>query len=248
MRVAQLWRYPVKSMQGERLDSMDLGGERVPGDREWGVRDSATGMILNGRLTTLLLHARARIEGDGVRITLPDGRDFGEDDEHTDLALSSYLGRPVHLARAKPDEQSSFEAPVEFSDDTSPMARWQSRAGSFNDGHVVHLLTTGSLRAAAALHPAGTWDLRRFRPNLVIEADGDGFLEDTWEGVRIGDVELEIYKRTTRCVLTARSQPGLDDDLDVPRTLARNRNAKLGVYARVSVGGSIDAGADVDAT
>jgi uncharacterized protein len=245
MRVAQLRRYPVKSMQGESLDSLELGLERVAGDREWGVRAGDTGLVLTGRTARPLLHARARLDGPGVLITLPDGRQLAGDDEHTDLALSSYLGTPVHLAHAKDDEQAAFEAPIDFADDTSAAMQWQSRAGSFNDGHPVHVLTTASLRAAAALHPDGAWDVRRFRPNLLIEADGDDFVEDEWTELTIGDVVLEVYKRATRCAMTARSQPGLDDDLEVPRALARSRKAKLGIYARVKVAGTVAAGADV---
>jgi uncharacterized protein YcbX len=127
------------------------------------------------------------------------------------------------------------------------MARWQSRPGSFNDGHPVHFLTTASLRAAGALHPEGQWDVRRFRPNVLIEVDGDEFVEDEWTSVTIGDVVLEVYKRTTRCAITARAQPGLDDDLEVPRSLARNRSAKLGVYARVRTAGTIAPGDGVTA-
>lgn len=238
MRVAQVWRYPVKSMQGESLGSLDLGDGRVAGDREWGVRDSSTGSVLTARTAGALLHASARLDGESVRIELPDGRQLREGDEHTDLALSSYVGQSVHLARAKPDEQAAF---------AMPDARWQSLPGSFNDGHPVHIVTTASLRAASALHPDGHWDPRRFRPNIVIEADGDEFLEDAWTGIRIGDVELDVYKPTTRCPMTARSQPGLDDDLAVLRTLARNRRSKLGVYARVRVAGRIDAGTAVHA-
>src|SRR6188508_3369054 len=97
MRVAQLWRYPVKSMQGESLDALDLSGGRAEGDRLWGVRDSASGTILNARTTPPMLHARGVLDGESVRVVLPDGRELREGDEHTDLALSSYVGRPVHL-------------------------------------------------------------------------------------------------------------------------------------------------------
>ena len=242
MRVGQVWRYPVKSMQGESLDALEIDGAHVLGDRQWGVRDSRTGVVLTGRMTRPLLHAIARIVDDGVVITLPDGRAFDDTDDALDLALSAYVGQPVHLAHAKDDEQADFEAPVEFSDDTSPLARWRSRPGTFNDGHPVHVLTTASLRAASALHPDGAWDVRRFRPNLLLDVDGDEFVEDEWTSITVGDVELEVYKRTTRCALTSRAQPGLDDDLDVPRALARNRKAKLGVYARVVTGGTVRPG------
>ncbi|MEN3274049.1 MAG: uncharacterized protein V7636_2810 [Actinomycetota bacterium] len=243
MRVAQVWRYPVKSLQGERPEAIEIGLERVAGDREWGVRDSATGVVLTGRTARPLLHAHARLTGqDEVVVTLPDGRQLHDGDDTIDLALSAYVGQPVHLAHAKSDEQAAFEAPVEFSDDTSPIARWQSRPGTFNDGHPVHLLTTASLRAAGALHPDGEWDARRFRPNVLIEDDTAGYAEEMWTSVTIGEVVLEVYKRTTRCAMTARAQPGLDDDLEVPRSLARNRNAKLGVYARVTAAGTIAPG------
>jgi uncharacterized protein YcbX len=250
MRVAQVWRYPVKSLQGERPEVLEVGLERIAGDREWGVRDSTTGIVLTGRTARPLLHAHAHLASpDEVVVTLPDGRQLHDRDDSVDLALSAYVGQPVHLAHAKSDEQAAFEAPVEFSDDTSPMARWQSRPGSFNDGHPVHLLTTASLRAAGALHPDGEWDVRRFRPNILVDVDGDAraFPEDDWTTVTIGDVVLEVYKRTTRCAITARAQPGLDDDLGVPRALARNRNAKLGVYARVTTAGTIAPGDPVTA-
>jgi uncharacterized protein YcbX len=248
MRVAQAWRYPVKSMQGESVDALEVETERVLGDREWGVRDSTTGIVLTARTARPLLHASARVVDDVVHVRFPDGRELREDDESLDLALSSFVGKPVHLAHAKSDEQAEFEAPVEYSDDTSPIARWQSRPGSFNDGNPIHIVTTASLRAAGLLHPNGVWDARRFRPNLLIDADGDDFIEDAWTHVRIGSMDVEIFKRTTRCAITARSQPGLLDDLDVPRTLSRNRNAKLGVYGRVTAPGSIAAGDAVGVT
>src|SRR5258706_10741032 len=153
MRVAQVWRYPVKSMQGESVAALDIDLERVNGDREWGVRDSASGVVLTGRTARALLHVHAKSDGDSVRVKFPDGRELRDTDDGIDLALSAYVGHPVHLARAKFDEQAAFEAPIEFSDDTSPTARWQSRPGSFNDGHQVHVPTTASLRAASALYP-----------------------------------------------------------------------------------------------
>jgi uncharacterized protein len=249
MRVTEVWRYPVKSMQGESLKALTIGKERIPGDREWGVRDSVSGDVLTARATRRLLQAAAQVDEDGeVCITLPDGRVLREDDATTDLALSSFVGQPVHLAHAKSDEQARFETMSEFSTDTPTLVQWASKKGSFNDGAAVHVLTTASLRAASAMHPEGAWTARRFRPNLVVDVDDDGFVEDAWTALRIGDVELEIFKRATRCSITARAQPGLAEDVEIPRTLARNRNAKLGVYAHVRVPGTIAAGAVVHPT
>jgi uncharacterized protein YcbX len=231
--VAQVWRYPVKSMQGETPDVLDLDGDRVPLDREWGVRDSTTGRVLTGRGEPRLLLASARVvDGDRVCITLPDGRQLHEDDDATDLALSSYLGRPVHLARAKPDERQGF-AEEGF--------EWRSRSGSFNDGHPVHLLTTATLAA-------GPWDARRFRANLVLDVDAAPFAEDEWTSVQARNVVLEIYKKTGRCSIPTRAQPGLAEDPSIRTDLVRNRNARLGVYARVTTPGPIAAGDALDLT
>lgn len=248
MRVAQVWRYPVKSMLGERLDAIELDEAGVVGDRAFGLRDSTTGVVLTARTARPLLHVKARLIDDRVCITLPDGRTLLGDDEHTDLALSAHVRTPVHLARAKADETATFEAPGEFSDGSAPTVQWRSRPGTFNDGHPVHLLTTASLRGGGALHPEGEWDARRFRPNILVESDGDDFPEDGWASIRIGSVGLEVYKRTTRCAMTARAQPGLDDDLGIPEALARNRRSRLGVYARVTVGGTVALGDEVRTT
>jgi uncharacterized protein YcbX len=226
-QVAQVWRYPVKSMQGESPPTLDLDSIGVPLDREWGVRDSATGRILTARTEPRLLHAAARVvEGDRVCITLPDGRALHEDDDTTDLALSAWLGRPVHLARAKPDERQAF-AEEGF--------EWRSKVGSFNDGHPVHLLTTATLAT-------GPWDARRFRANLVLDTGAEPFAEDGWSAVHVGNVIVEIYKKTGRCSIPTRSQPGLEDDPSIRIDLARNRKSKLGVYARVTTPGTIAPG------
>ena len=185
--VTQLRRHPVKSMQGEILDVLELDPDGVPGDRCWGVRDSQSGRVLSGRRRPQLLDARARLDGDSVVVTLPDGRELHEDDEHTDLALSRFVGTPVHLARAKSDEAVPFDS-------------WRSQVGTFNDGHPVHLLTSAT---------AAEWGTDRFRPNMVIETTE---VEDGWQTVQVGTVRLEVYKQAVRCTMT-----GLPRNQNVPR-------------------------------
>ena len=113
----------------------------------------------------------------------------------------------------------------------------------------MHLLTTASLRAMARLAPEQQWDVRRFRPNLVVDVEGDDFVEDAWVGcgLRVGDVQLEVIKRTSRCSMVGRPQPdGIAADRDVVRTLRDHHELKLGVHARVVVGGRIEVGARVE--
>src|SRR5688572_5611671 len=97
MRVAQLWRYPVKSLLGERLSEAAFAADGLAGDRDWGILDPATGRILTARREPRLLFARAKLEGDAPRITLPDGRTVLGMGAGTDAALSDWLGRPVTL-------------------------------------------------------------------------------------------------------------------------------------------------------
>ena len=239
--VAQLWRYPVKSMQGERLPAVKVEADGLDGDRRWGVRDERTGRVLTGRREAGLLEATASLgEGAEPVIRLPDGTGLVGAGDATDSALSDWLGRPVRLveATAHGDRAEYFADPT---DDASEAIEWTMPPERFVDAMPLLLMTTASLRAGAALHPAGAWDVRRFRPNLLLDASGDGWLEDEWCGrvVRIGEVELVPHQPCVRCTMVTRPQPGLNRDLDVYRTLARHHSGNLGVWTAVLNGGTI---------
>ena len=96
MRVAQLWRYPVKSMQGEPLDTAVLEADGLRGDRTWALRDVTTGKVLTARREPRLLMATARLTdtGDPV-VTLVDGTTVIGTGAAVDAALSQWLGRTV---------------------------------------------------------------------------------------------------------------------------------------------------------
>ena len=125
--------------------------------------------------------------------------------------------------------------------------------GTYQDVSPVTVLTTASLRAAAALHPDGDWDPRRFRTNVLIDLDADGFVENTWLGadLTIGDVVLNIMAPTPRCVMTTLAQADLPPDRAVLQTVAAHNRAEvadigvfacLGVYASVVNGGDLTVG------
>ncbi len=74
MRVLELWRYPVKSLQGQRLDAVDVGPQGLAGDRQRALFDPATGFGLTARRVPDLLFAAGRVRGDGgAEVVLPDG-------------------------------------------------------------------------------------------------------------------------------------------------------------------------------
>ncbi len=202
-RVAQLWRHPVKSLQGERLSAVEVDSRGVLGDRAWGVRDDATGALLSAKREPRLLMAAAAVRGEGVVVTGPDRR--SRPGGAAGALLSELLGRPVH---------------VELAPAVGPV---------FVDDSPLHLLTERSL---------GDWDVRRFRPNVVL-ATGWDLDELVGERLAFGSVVVEIQARTRRCGMTTAAQPGLPKDVGVLRTLARERSLCHGVYARVVTPGRI---------
>jgi uncharacterized protein len=219
MHVASLWRYPVKSVGGERVAALELEGDGVAGDREWGVRDRAAGVVLTAKECPPLLHARAAVAGDATVVTLPDGTAGEAGTAALDAAVSDWLGRPLALERARPGEPAAYDAGF-----TGP-------PGRFVDGWPVHLVSTATVTGD---------DERRYRPNVVVEAPGEAFLEDGWvdRTLVVGTARLDVRKRCGRCVLVTRSQPGVSEDRSRLRRLGP-RDLRLGVYLRVAQPGRV---------
>ncbi len=251
MNVLELWRHPVKSLQGEQLDEAVLESGGLVGDRGWGIRDLATGNILTARREPVLLLAGARLTDDGQpRITLPDGTELVGTGDDTDRVLTAWIGRPVRLVAAAESDPGTAEFFVDPLDDTGAAGTWTMPAGGhFVDTLPLLLVTTASLRQGGVEHPQGQWDVRRFRPNVLVETEGTGWQEDAWckHTAQVGDgsrgAELAVRARCTRCTMVTRPQPGgLDRDLDMFRTLSRSHDSTLGVWARVQAPGTIRVG------
>lgn len=247
--VAELWRFPVKSMQGTPVERLTFDGGRAVGDRTWAVVDPAAGKVLSAKRWAPLLQASAEGNDDGngdeVTITLPDGSTHEAGDPETDKALSAWLDHEVRLQRPPPGDGLPFELPTEAWDDTSPMFEFPGPPGGpFVDLAAAHVLTTASLRAAERLYPEGVWDVRRFRPNALLDVDGEGFVEDAWIGapVALGEVVLDPFMPTVRCAMTTREQPGLPRDADIARTLNREHDLNLGLYCSLTTPGTIVTG------
>jgi uncharacterized protein len=256
MEVVGLWRYPVKSLQGEPIDFTRVEADGVEGDRRWGIRDQRTGRIVTARRRPELLGASSTYDGDGDGdepvITLPDGSTVAGLGGRTDRQLSEWLASPVSLVPSS-GEAGRAEFFADATDDTSQAIEWTMPAGRYVDAAPILILTTASLRTAAGHYPNGTWDARRFRPNVVIDLEGDGWVEDSWVGrqIQIGDVTLMPIEPCTRCTMVTRSQPGLDADIEMFRTLARHHGGRFGVWSDVVIPGSLSLGdrtADLEPT
>jgi len=123
-RIAELWRHPVKSMEGERIQTAELGPQGIPGDRAWAVRDERRGGIRGAKKIANLMRCQARLPSepkDGevppAEITLPDRSTISAADGDANERLSKALGTPVtlwpllpateldHYRRGKPDHE-----------------------------------------------------------------------------------------------------------------------------------------------
>lgn len=249
MRLVEIARYPVKSLQGEVVSCAVIELDGVRGDRCWGIRDETTGKILTGRRAPQLLFASAALVADGTPvITLPTGVTCQGPGAETDAALSEWLDRPVSLVNSVGGPAARAEYFASATDDASQAIEWTMPAGRFVDALPLLVLTTASLRTAAALYPGGDWRVRRFRPNLVVDVAGDGWLEDTWcrrSTVRIGAAQLQPQEPCMRCTMVTRPQPNLDSDPDIFRALARNHGGHFGAWTAVTVGGTVRVGDEV---
>ena len=237
MRVAELWRYPVKSLQGERLAGVEAGPEGLTGDRQWALFDVGTGLGLTARRLPDLLFLSGRLRADGhVEVVLPDGTVTSDD-----AVLSGWLGRPVALrAAADAPGERRYESPHEVGEageydwDVFSGAR-----GAFHDSSStrVSLVSTGTL---------GTWDRRRFRANVVLEGVGEDAL--VGRRVRLGGAELDVVEQVARCVMVTRPQPGgIGRDNGVLRTIHRERDGCLAVGALVARAGTVAVGDELTA-
>jgi len=214
--VRELWRYPVKSMGGESIDSCDLGMLGVPADRGWALRDEDAGEVRGAKKLPALLRCRARYRteptGDDVPpadITLPDGAMTATDDPDVDGKLSALVGRRVTLHPRRPSEDRDHyrRGLPDHSDMETELRQIFGRTPdeplpdltvlppelfefTSPPGTYFDVSPIHLLTTAslAALGPADRFDSRRFRPNVLVETDPGttGLVEAGWAGRTIG--------------------------------------------------------------
>ena len=207
-------------------------------------------------------------------MSFPDGTDLSIDDGALPRRLADFLGRPVSVASAPPPDATFDEAWVrELKDDADPYLGLPSRfeegdelidaghfmspAGNFFNLGAVHIVTTSTTRRLTELAPGTRFDAHRFRPNIILETDEDGFVETAWSGrtLNIGDVELTVTFPVPRCVMTTLAQGDLPADPDVLRTITEHNSVDpggfgatypcVGIYADVVTAGGITTGQPV---
>ncbi len=259
--VVSLWRYPVKSMMGEELNAADVTECGLFGDRAYALVDPSNGKVASVKNPTkwgTLFECRAtfteppRSGGKipSVRMTLPDGTVVTSDQRDLNRILSTMLGREVTFATTAPQAPTTLE---EYWPNIDGLAHRETiteeamRSGTFFDSAVIHILTTAAIDRLRELYPQGRLEVRRFRPNIVVEvASGEkGFVENAWIGrtVAIGnEARFNVTGPCPRCVMTTWPQGDLPKDPGILRATAQHNQANVGVYAAVVRGGTIRRG------
>lgn len=265
--VTALRRYPVKSMLGENLDATDVSHLGLARDRRLAVVSRRTGKVASAKYPRLwrdLLTLSAEAVDDAARITLPGGKTVCSTDTDIDEVLSALLNEPVTLTATPPPGASLDRAVPEAVLRDGIKAQVPAELieigagappGTFVDFAPLHLLTTATLDRIAELSPYRRADLERYRPNVVIRTEAEGFGENDWLGrdLRVGDdLIVRVIARTPRCAVPTLAHGALPRDTEALRVLARhNRVAPLagldpepcaGVYAEVLLPGRIRVG------
>jgi uncharacterized protein YcbX len=261
-KVVSLWRYPVKSMLGEELNSSYITERGLVGDRVYAVIDRQTSKVASAKnprkwgklfdFRSLFIDQPQVVENiPPVRITLPDGSNISSDQNDIDSSLSKVFDREVSLIKASSFEKPSYE---EYWPDIDGLAQRKKvtdeamPSKTFFDIAVIHLLTTSTINRLRELYPEGRFEVRRFRPNIVIDSESgekNDFIENSWVGKKITigeDIVITVTGPCTRCVMISLPQGDLPQDLGILRTVARYNQVNVGVYASVHHGGTIHRG------
>jgi uncharacterized protein YcbX len=219
----------VKSAQGEPVHRSVVTRFGLEWDRQLAIVDMVSGRALTGRREPKLLMLSAAVQDGRVRIRVPEGQPLTSSDD-----LSTWLGRPVRLARPPVDRQPEYDFPLNPEDESGQWDVWSGPAGVWHDSArtQVSILSTSRLR---------DWPVRRFRPNVLVDGSDENQL--VGRRIAIGSVVLDVTKRIDRCVMVTRTQPGgIDRDLGVLRTVMRECEGFLGVGAVVACTGEMQVG------
>ena len=280
IRITDLFRYPVKSMGGQSVTSINIGPQGFPGDRCWTLKDEERGGIKGGKRFPELMGMSARLLAEPTTeqpspdclITLADGREFAITDSNAAVLLSEVVGAPIsvwpllpadqldHYRRAPADPDTDMlealravfartedEPLPDLSQFPDELMAYESPPGTYFDAYPLLLISTSAMQALTEAAPESNFDLRRFRPNILVETDGKGFVEDSWAGreARLGDATLRFELACPRCIMTTHGFDNLPKDPSVMRTLVKQNNGNLGVYASVVEPGTVKIGDEI---
>jgi uncharacterized protein YcbX len=216
--VLSLHRFPVKSMGGERVESLTLDKRGIQGDRRHAVWLRG-GRRLTARVAPKMLCWQAAANGSGAPlVTAPDGREYRGWDKELELAVGAYLDREVALVQ-DPEGLHDVQGTV--------------------------LVTVEGSRRRLEEELGMPLDVRRFRTNIHVDLpDAEPFAESGWEGrqITIGDATFAIDHPCDRCAITIHDPDTLDPSPDVLRVINAEHDTFFGFRAKALDGARIAVG------
>lgn len=279
--VSSLWRFPVKSMAGEQLGEAALTSRGLVGDRAYALIDVGTGKVVSAKSVKRfpgILSCRAEFleapeagaDAPPVRVMFPGGGSVTSDAADCDHVLTEFFGQKVRLSSVAPDDFTIDQYHPDVAD--ADPAGYRDRlvetklgsamfaeigapspvpVGAFFDVFPVSVISTSTLRLLQRLQPGSRFEARRFRMNVVVTTEEDGFLENGWVGrdVSLGAAaRIHVAMPDPRCVMPTLAQDDLPGDNDVLRTLVRHNRLEIegagrypcaGVYGVVEEAGRV---------
>jgi len=204
-----------------------------------------------------------------AHITLPDGDVVSTLDPEAGARLTQAVGAPVSIwpllpadqldhYRRRPPEPDSDPAQAmrdvfaridgeplpDLSQFPKDLFTYESPPGTYFDAFPLLLMSRASLQSMATAYPQSMFDVRRFRPNLVVDTDTEGFPEDAWAGktATLGEATLKFEMPCPRCVMTTHGFRDMPKDPKVMRALVKENGGNLGVYVSVVKPGTVRVG------
>jgi len=272
MKIKSIWRYPIKSMAGESLKESMLSQRGLVGDRSYALHDGRS--ICSAKKYAQLMNYSVQYdsEPDGINIppvTLEIGNTaVNSEDSNLNELLTREIGTKVTLDKLRLDDnleyyrRSKEQQPIEeirnvlgleegeafpdFSEFPDSSFEFSTPPGTFFDAYPLLILTTNSLNRLQQLTKGTVIDERRFRPNLLIDADEleVSFIEELWRDqfLEIGDTIIKLTLPCPRCVMTTIAFQDLKKAPQIMRTLVQENHHKLGIYGEVIKPGKIQIG------
>ena len=278
--VKELRRYPVKSMDGEILEEVRIGRKGLIGDRAWAVRDESRGGIRGAKqIPGLMKLSASYIDSEEdplnrVKISTSEGVSFYSDDTDINQLVSDAVEHPVsfwpllpedaldHYRRGAPihdtmEEEmravfglTEEESLPDFTEFPKELFEYETPPGTYFDAFPLLLLSENSLKSMQRRWPHSRFDVRRFRPNILVNcADSTSpFPEHKWVGkkIRVGGCVFSIKMECRRCIMVTHAFSDLSKDPKIMRALVKETGGNLGVYATIEQEGQIKKGDKIE--
>ncbi len=251
--IESIWRYPVKSMAGEKLQSVFVTEKGIVGDRVYAFvneETNRTAVVRKWAENLLNYHPHfvtepnANTEMPALQMVMPSGETLITNSSELEERISAAFERKLKLMAIAPPglliEVPKGTLGGSLSEVTEIALGGGAPAGAFFDYGSLHLISSSTLDHFQKVYPQGRFDVRRFRPNLVIHSEAAAFTENSWVGrtIAIGnELVLRVTLPCPRCISVTLAQDDLPRDPSILRAIAEQNTCNLGDFGNLPCAG-----------